>query len=88
MPRTRLLLALLALVALMTTLAACGDDEGDEAEQAATGTIETSCIKDDLDTIEAGLVLRGNGRNNEITGGDCNDRLVGRAWRGRRDDES
>ena len=59
MPRTRLLLALLALVALMTTLAACGDDEGDEAEQAATGTIETSCIKDDLDTIEAGVLTLG-----------------------------
>ena len=59
MPRTRLLLALLALVALMTTLAACGDDEGDEAEQAATGTIETSCIKDDLDTIEAGILTVG-----------------------------
>ncbi|HSI30389.1 MAG TPA: ABC transporter substrate-binding protein [Miltoncostaeaceae bacterium] len=58
MPRTRLLLALLALVALMTTLAACGD-EGDEAEQAATGTIETSCIKDDLDTIEAGVLTLG-----------------------------
>jgi Ca2+-binding RTX toxin-like protein len=27
---------------------------------------------------DAGLVLRGNGRNNEITGGDGNDRLVGR----------
>jgi len=59
MPRTRLLFALLALVALMTTLAACGDDEGDEAEQAATGTIETSCIKDDLDTIEAGVLTLG-----------------------------
>jgi polar amino acid transport system substrate-binding protein len=59
MPRTRLLLALLALVALMATLAACGDDEGDEAEQAATGTIETSCIKDDLDTIEAGVLTLG-----------------------------
>ena len=58
MPRTRLLLALLALVALMTTLAACGD-EGDEAEQAATGKIETSCIKDDLDTIEAGVLTLG-----------------------------
>ncbi|MEZ0285656.1 MAG: ABC transporter substrate-binding protein [Thermoleophilia bacterium] len=58
MPRTRLLLTLLALVALMTTLAACGD-EGDEAEQAATGTIETSCIKDDLDTIEAGVLTLG-----------------------------
>ena len=59
MPRTRLLLALLALVALLTTLAACGGDEGDEAEQAATGTIETSCIRDDLDTIEAGVLTVG-----------------------------
>jgi polar amino acid transport system substrate-binding protein len=59
MPRTRLLLALLALVALMTTLAACGDDDGDEAEQAATGTIETSCIRGDLDTIEAGVLTVG-----------------------------
>ncbi len=59
MPRTRLLLALLALVALMATLAACGDDEGDEAEQAATGTIETSCIRGDLDTIEAGALTVG-----------------------------
>jgi polar amino acid transport system substrate-binding protein len=59
MPRTRLLLALLALVALMTALAACGGDEGDEAEQAATGTIETSCIKGDLDTIEAGVLTLG-----------------------------
>ena len=32
---------------------------GDEAEQAATGTIETSCIKDDLDTIEAGVLTLG-----------------------------
>ena len=59
MPRTRLLLALLALVALMTALAACGGDEGDEAEQAATGTIETSCIKGDLDTIETGVLTLG-----------------------------
>jgi polar amino acid transport system substrate-binding protein len=59
MPRTRLLLALLALVALMTALAACGGDEGDEAEQAATGTIETSCIRGDLDTIEAGVLTLG-----------------------------
>jgi polar amino acid transport system substrate-binding protein len=59
MPRTRLLLALLALVALMTALAACGGDEGDEAELAATGTIETSCIKGDLDTIEAGVLTLG-----------------------------
>jgi polar amino acid transport system substrate-binding protein len=59
MPRTRLLVALLALVALMTTLAACGDDEGDEAEQAATGTIETSCIRGDLDTIESGVLTVG-----------------------------
>ncbi len=59
MPRTRLLLALLALVALMGTLAACGDDEGDEAEQAATGTIETECVRDDLDTIEPGVLTVG-----------------------------
>jgi polar amino acid transport system substrate-binding protein len=59
MPRTRLLLALLALVAVMTALAACGGDEGDEAEQAATGTIETSCIRGDLDTIEEGVLTLG-----------------------------
>jgi polar amino acid transport system substrate-binding protein len=60
MARTRLLLALLALVALMTTLAAaCGDDEGDEAEQAATSTTATACLRDDLDTIEPGVLTVG-----------------------------
>ena len=60
MPRTRLLLALLVLVALMATLAAaCGDDEGDEAEQAATSTTATACLRDDLDTIEPGVLTIG-----------------------------
>lgn len=58
MTRTRLVLALLALVALMSTLASCGDD-GDEAEQAATSTTADACVRDDLDTLEAGVLTVG-----------------------------
>jgi polar amino acid transport system substrate-binding protein len=58
MTRTRLVLALLALVALMATLAACGDD-GDEAEEAATSTTAAACLRDDLDTLEPGVLTVG-----------------------------
>jgi polar amino acid transport system substrate-binding protein len=58
MTRTRLALALLALVALMATLAACGDD-GDEAQEAATSTTEAACVRDDLDTLEPGVLTVG-----------------------------
>ena len=61
MTRTRLVLALLALVALMATLAACGDD-GDEAEQADTSTTEAACVRDDLDTLEPGVLTVGTDR--------------------------
>jgi polar amino acid transport system substrate-binding protein len=58
MSRTRLVLALLALVAVLATVAACGDD-GDEAEQAATSTTADACLRDDLDTLEAGVLTVG-----------------------------
>ena len=61
MTRTRLALALLALIALMATLAACGDD-GDEAEEAATSTTEAACVRDDLDTLEPGVLTVGTDR--------------------------
>ena len=58
MSRTRLVLALLALVAVLATVAACGD-EGDEAQQAATSTTPDACLRDDLDTIEPGVLTVG-----------------------------
>jgi polar amino acid transport system substrate-binding protein len=58
MSRTRLVLALLALVALMAALAACGDD-GDAAEEADTSTTEAACVRDDLPTIEPGVLTVG-----------------------------
>ena len=58
MSRTRLVLAVLVLVALMATLAACGDDDGDDA--AATGeTTAAACNRNDLATIEPGVLTVG-----------------------------